>query len=154
MAQAVTMQGLPTPKVGGCGAWHPGLRKPRSKGRQDGRERECWTGRVCRQDTHTRPSTRVHTPTSTNKHTPMHGLVHACTRPHPRTSTRPCTGSYTHAHTQKPMHIHPHQLPLTKPCRTISEKEAPVSGKDGCSATAPLELPTRAVGTETPREPW
>lgn len=80
--------------------------------------------------------------------------LHTCTRPHPRTSTRPCTGLYTCVHAQKPMHIHPHQLPLTKPCRTISEKEAPVSGKEGCSATAPLELPTRAVGTETPREPW
>lgn len=92
-------------------------------------ERACRTRKVYRQDTRTHAYTRVHTPTSTHKHTCMHGLIHVCTHPE------------THAHTSTSASLYQTLL-------EYSEKEAPVPGKEGCSARVPLEFPTRAFGTE------
>lgn len=112
LTQAVTMKALPTPKVRGCGEWHPSLRRPGSKGRQDGRESVPDSEGLQTRHAHTPLYTRAHAPTSTHKHTCMHGLIHVCTHPE------------THAHTSTSASLYQTLL-------EYSEKEAPRPRKGG-----------------------
>lgn len=85
LTQAVTMKALPTPKVRGCGAWHPSLRRPGSKGRQDGRESVP--------DSEGLQTRHAHTPLYTRAHAHIHAQAHMHARTHTRVHTprNPCT---------------------------------------------------------------